>query len=341
MGLLSRWLTRRNAAPEDSASEAAKDIVGRVVGLCPSLRLARNCEARLLPAVQQATAYLGRLVAEVPPAREASAATWAGDPYIHAFFATPDEVAAVFSHSRELRAFFHDRPDADEVFAVLGMAIDERHIFGVAQHGDATHTDIAQTTVSFSDHQVRVCGESEAALRHEIVLRIVDQLVLEGLGKIEAETRRHDALERERALLKTRLTILERQGAGVRALLGSEASSNFAEVARLQAQIEENDRALAELGLKTEALERHLDVMCAVLTSPDAYFYVLKSTFRLDRMNVVVEPGDTRPAHEIDLRIARLPASPDAMRVFSTVRVRCGDLTPAPDVVAQAQRLLI
>jgi hypothetical protein len=339
MNLLSRWLAKR-AAPAESSDAQAKAIVERIAGLCPSLRLAHNYAARLLPHVQHTSAYLARLVDEVPPAREASAAAWATDPYIHAFFATPDEVCRPFNHSQALNTFFSDHPAADEVFAVLGMAIDERHIFGVGQHGETTHTDIAQTTLNFSDHQVRVCGESEAGLRREIVLRIVDQLVLEGLGKIEADTARQSELERERALLKTRLMILERQGAGVRSLLGSDASSNYAEVARLQAHIEENDRALAQLGLKTEALERHLDVICGVLAAPDAHFYVLKSTYRLDRMNVVVEEGESRPAHEIEFRLARLPASPNAIRVFSTVRFRRADFAPAESNLAHAHRLI-
>jgi hypothetical protein len=338
MGLLS-WLTRR-AAPDESDDPQAKAIVERIVGLCPSLRLASNYASRLLPNVRHTLAYLDRLVAEVPPAREANAAAWATDPYIHAFFATPDEVCGPFNRSQALNAFFSAHPAADEAFVVLGMAIDERHIFGVGQHGEATQTDIAQTTISFSDHQVRVCGESEAALRREIVLRIVDQLVLEGLGKIEAETARQGELERERALLKTRLAILERQGTGVRSLLGSDASSNYAEVARLQEQIEENDQALAQLGLKTEALERHFGVICEVLATPDAHFYVLKSTFRLDRMNVVVEEGNTRPAHDIEFRLARLPASPDALRVFSTVRFRRADFAPPETDLAQAHRLI-
>jgi hypothetical protein len=339
MGLLSRWLTKR-AAPEGSGDPQAKAIVERIVGLCPSLRLARNYASRLLPHVQHTTDYLVRLVDELPPAREANATAWATDPYIHAFFATPDEVCRPFNHSQALTAFFSDHAVADEAFAVLGMAIDERHIFGVGQHGETTHTDVAQMTINFSDHQVRVCAESEAALRRQIVLRIVDQLVLEGMGKIEADAAQQGALERERALLKTRLAILERQGAGVHSLLGSDASSNYAEVARLQAHIEENDQALAQLGLKTEALERHLDVICGVLAAPNAHFYVLKSTYRLDRMNVVVEEGDTRPAHEIEFRLARLPASPNAIRVFSTVRFRRADFAAPESNLAQAHHLI-
>ncbi|RKR38817.1 hypothetical protein B0G82_6982 [Paraburkholderia sp. BL17N1] len=45
-------------------------------------------------------------------------------------------------------------------------------------------------------------------------------------------------------------------GDGGRSLLASEASCSFTEGARLQALLDENDRALSNLGLKTEALER-------------------------------------------------------------------------------------
>jgi hypothetical protein len=268
---------------------------------------------------------------------------WATDPYIHAFFATPEEVGAAFSHSEALRDYFHEHPEADEVFAVLGMAVNERRILGAAQYGATTRTDVVQTTVNFSDHQVRVCAGSEAALREEIVLRVVDQLALEGLGAIEADTLRRDSLEHERALLRTRLMILERQGTGVQSLLGSDASRSYAEVARLQEQIDGNDRALANLGQKTEALEHALEVMCNVFAAPDAHVYVQKKTFALDRMNVIVEDGETRAAHEMELQIARLPASSgsDAMRAFSMVRFRRRDLPPARDMSTEARRLLI
>jgi len=340
MGILSRWLTRRSTA-RDGDLQPAKEIVERVVKLSPQLRLARDYESRLLSVVRPAVNYVRGVVAEVPPARDASAAAWASDPYIHAFFAAPDEVCAALSRSQALRAYFDAHPPADEAFAVLGMAIDERHVFGVAQHGDATRTDVAQTTINFRDHQVRVCGESEDALRHEIVVRIIDQFVLEGLGKIEADAQRYESLEHERAVLKTRLRILERQGAGVRSLLGSDAASDYAELARLRAQIDENDLALAQLPLKTDALERHLEVICGVLGAPDSYFYVLKNSWLLDAMNVVVQLGDTRPANEIELRMARLPASPDAVRAFSLVRFRRRDLLPETDMSARAKGWVI
>jgi hypothetical protein len=340
MGLLSWWSGRRGAS-EAGDSQQTKQIVERIVRLSPQLRLASDYEARMAPAVQHTLGYLRGLVAQAPAAREASAAAWATDPYIHAFFATAEDVAPVFSHAEPLRQCFNDHPAAAEVFAVLGMAFNERNILGVAQYGATTRTDVAQTTVNFSDHQVRVCALSEAALREEIILRVVDQLALEGLGAIEADTLRRDSLEHERALLRTRLTILERQGTGVRSLMGGDASRSFAEVARLQAQIDENDRALANLGLKTEALERALEMVCNVLSSPEQHVYVQQKTFLLDRMNVVVKDGDTRPAREVEFQMVHLPASPHAMRAFSMVRFKRGDLLPARDMLKEAGRLLI
>src|SRR4051812_20566451 len=228
MGLLSWWFGK-NRASDERDSPQVKEIVERIVRLGPQLRLARDCEARMAPAVRRSLDFLRELVADLPASREASAAAWATDPYLHAFFATPDDVGPVFSHSEALRAYFDAHPGSHEAVAVLGMNIDERRILGVAQSGATTRTDVAQTTVSFSDHQVRLCAESEAALRQQIMLRVIDQLALEALGKIADDSKRRDTLEHERALLKTRLTMLERQGTGARSLFGSDASCSFAE----------------------------------------------------------------------------------------------------------------
>jgi hypothetical protein len=82
-------------------------------------------------------------------------------------------------------------------------------------------------------------------------------------------------------------------------------------------------------------------MVCSVLSSPDAHFHVQKKKFLLDRLNVVVDDGDARPAHELELQMASLPASSDAMRAFAMVRFRRADLLPARDMLAEAQRLLI
>ena len=162
-------------------------------------------------------------MAAVPPVREASRAAWAADPYLQAFFATADDIPLAFSRAPDLRAYFEQNPGLPEAFAVLGMEMAERKVLGMALEGEIVRRDVEQTTVRFGDYRVRICGRSEDDLKAEIERRLVDQLALEGLARIVADQSRRKELEQARALLKSRLQMLERKGAGMRGALGGEA----------------------------------------------------------------------------------------------------------------------
>ena len=328
------------AAPQDR--EQVDATIGRVTALQPQLRLARHCEKRLAPAVAVSLAYMRELVEAVPAAREASAAAWSSDPYIHAYFAAPDDVARALSRSADLRAFFDNNADLPEAWAVLGMELVERHILGARQEGETLRRDVPQTTIGFSDHQVRMCGRDEAGLRGEIVARLLDQLALEGLARTAEDKSRRAALERERALLKTRLQLLERQGRGIRGLIGGDVAAGLAELARLETQVEENGRNLAALGLREDALDRALEHVRAVFAQPARHLTVATRRLRLDRMNVVQEPdgSGTQAGEELEFRIARLPTVPPRVRAFSLVRFARASLLPEKSVFDEAEQLL-
>jgi hypothetical protein len=339
MGLFRRLLGRETAA-DNADEQETREIVERMVKLSPQLRLATQYQKRLAQAVGTSLAYVGELVNALPGAHEACASAWSTDPVIHAFFATPDDVAEALSRSANLRAHFEQNPLAREAFGVLGMTMTERRVLGTVQKGDTLLSDVAQTTVSFSDHQVRVCGATEAELRQEIVRRVLDQLTLEGIAKIEDDASRRDLLQRERALLKARLQLLERQGAGMGAVLGSGATVDFAELAHLQAEIDENDRHLADLGSQTDALDRQLETIRDVLAEPALHLFVATRKLRLNRMNVIAEDTAADDGAEIEFRVARIPASPAGMRAFSLVRFARADLLPAPSLDDAAKRLI-
>lgn len=339
MGILS-WLLRTDNPSDAQNAQQISELVERIMKLHPQLRLARRSQARLAPAVATSLEYVGKLVDSVPAAREASATAWATDPCIHAFFASADDVASAISRSTELRMHFEQNPDLPEAYAVLGMEMTERHILGVGLEGETLRRDVPQTTVSFSDHQVRVCGRTDAELRVEIVWRLLDQLALEGLARIAAAKTRRDLLARERALLKTRLQLLERQGAGIRAVLGSDVAAESGELAQLQAQIEENERSLESLGLQEDALDRELDRVCEVFAEPERHIYVARKRLRLDRMNVVMEGKSAQVGEEIEFQIARIPTTPSRMRTFSLIRFARADLLPAKNMLDEAARLL-
>lgn len=323
MGILDRLLRRSGKNQQAAHNPQVDEIAARILELNPQLRLLPQYRARISPAVGTALEYVYGLVASLPPARDASAATWSSDPYIHAFFATPDDVAQILSRSNALHEYFAQDMDADVAYAVLGMAMIQSNVLGVAQSGDHVRTDVRQTTVSFSDHQVRVCAPSDDALRRQVVPRVVDQLVMEGLARSAEDKSRRDMLEEERALLKARLQLRERQGTGMRGVLGHDGAANFAETAGLQEKLNEIERRLAALGFKTETLERALDYMCDVLADPASHLVLSTVKLRLNRMNVVTEG---QLGEEIELRLGGMKADPSNMRAFAIIRFARAEL---------------
>ena len=328
MGIFDRF--RHGGAQTAQDAARIEETAERLVQMTnPRLRLVPRYRGRLKPAVQAALSYARDLVASAAPAREASVASWASDPYLRAFFATADEITRVFGRSADLRAHFDRNPDSLEAYAVLSMQMVERKILGMALEGETMRRDVAQTTVSFGDYRVRICGRTEPELRAEIEQRIVDQLALEGLVQVSAEQSRRETLTQERGLLMTRLKLLEQQGAGMRAVLGG-GQVEAGELARLQSQIEENAHTLTGLGSSTQALARDLELICDVLAKPQAHFNVSTRRLRLDRMNVVLEEGGTSGATEFEFQVARVPGiTPPEMRAFAIVRFARSDLPAA------------
>ncbi|WP_043203941.1 hypothetical protein [Paraburkholderia acidipaludis] len=339
MGIFDRlWRPRAKAPP---VTPQIRALIERLLVLSPSLKLADRFRERLTPALACSVDYVSQIVLGLPPAHEASASNWLGDPYIHAFFAAPDEIGRVLSRSAELHAWFKAHPLAHETWAVLSMAMTERRVLGVEQMGDTVHADVARTTLSFDDHQVRLCGETESGLRDQIVQRVVEQIALEGLAQISADESRRDALVEERALLKTRLQLLRRHGAGTHRMLGEGDAGDAAEFVRLEAEIAENERALGELGLRTDALARELDVICDVLDHPAQHTHVEMKHVCLNPMNVVIDANAAPGGAEIVFPLARLPASPQGERAFSLIRFARIDLVQSSPVLKENSRFVI
>jgi hypothetical protein len=341
---LAQWLSRLRPAahmPLEPDHGGVAEMVERIVALSPHLRMARRYEARLEPAVVTALRYVAGIVGAIPPAREASAGAWSSDAYIRAFFAAGDAVAPALSRSRDLRAFFEQNPDLSEAYAVLGMAMQEKRILGTALEGEMMRRDVVQETVSFSDHQVRMCGRTEAELREEIVRRLVAQLGLQGMARYAAQQTQRDMLEHERALLRTRLQLLERKGVGVGALVGDgREEAGCDELARLQESILENEGAIQRLGLRSEALDRELAEVCAVLADPAAHLFVSTRRCILNRMNVVLPPESREDGDEVVFQVAQVPTVPPQARAFALVRFARADLRSASGLLDEAARLL-
>jgi hypothetical protein len=102
----------------------------------------------------------------------------------------------------------------------------------------------------------------------------------------------------------------------------------------------ENEAALADLGMRSEALDRELGQLCDVLGEPGAHLYVETRQYRLNKMNVVLEPGSSEAGDEIAFQVARIPGTPPQMRAFALVRFARAELMPATSLLDEAARLL-
>ncbi|HKR44199.1 MAG TPA: hypothetical protein VJU59_31770 [Paraburkholderia sp.] len=328
MGLLA-WLFGSNEGSTSSgtrgATERLDEMIARAVAMNPRLQLARNYRERLGKAVSLSLIHIDDLIDHLPAPHESNMAAWAKDPLIRTFFATADDIPKVFSRSEELRAFFAQHSEAAQACATLGMTMFERHVLGVALEGDAVRRDVAQTTLCFTDHRIRVCGNSDAGLREEIARRLIDQLTLEGLARMAAD--RRELLEKGRELLEARVTLLERGGVGMRSVVGDNHDADAGELTQLESQIEENARNLAALRVPTEVIELQLDRVCDVFSNPADHIYVEARCLRLDLLNVV-RGDETEASREIEFGVARIPGDPPRMRAFALVRFPRAELLP-------------
>jgi hypothetical protein len=328
MNILGWWNRRGSNNHDQQDGKLVKELVDQVVQITnPRLRYVPRYESRLTPAVITALDYARGIVDAMPASRAASAEGWTSDPCVHAFFASADDIKQAFSRSDELRAYFNRNPGSAEVYALLSMEMTEKKILGMALEGEIIRRDIPQTTISFGDYRIRFCKPTEPDLRQEIRQRIVDQLALEGLAYVAEDRTSREQFEKERALLKVRLRLLERQGAGMKSALGGTDLASQSELTRLQAQIAENSQNLANAGVGAEILERELERIREVLAQPGQNFPISAKRLCLDRMNVVLEDNNPQGTM-IEFTVGQTIGSRPQKRAFALTSFLRQDLLP-------------
>lgn len=336
---ISRWLKRRRHEPPAGDRQAVADAVERMTALNPRLRLAARYQQRLAPKTAEALEYIQGLVANLPAFHDACTSGWSSDACIHACFATADDVSAALGQAAALRDFFDRNPLAQEVYAVLGMTLTERHTLGVAAEGGIVHNDVPLTTFSFSDHQFRMCAADEPALREEIASRLLDQLAMHGMARIATRLSKRDALKQEIALLRTRQRLLESQGKGLGAVVGGGTEPDFAALAKLNEQIAQNDAELARLSEATGTIDRQLDILVSVIGDVRQLLRVDYRRVRLSRMNVLL-PDDATDGEPVELASACVPGDPPQVRTFALVRIARNAMGPVRNLLVDAERFL-
>ena len=329
MGILD-WFKNRPGQfdPDRISEEMVRGAVDNAIALTnPRIKLLPNCHKRLTPAVEKTIEFLRAQVSMLPAVHPLSAKAWSSDPALRAFFVAPGDIPAVLARSDNLHTLFDKFPELDEACLVLGMAFSQQRVFGMALHGEIVQRDVAQTSVSFSDHRARLCGHDESRLRRIVGTEVFEYLVAQALSEIGEERAERQELQTNRSLLRTRLRLLQQHGPGLGSMFGADPAAP-SEQTRLAAELLENERQLETLGGSDSVLESELETLKAVLDNPQRYLHSESTHLRLNTMNVLLDENSTEPAADVDFAVVELSGANPVRRAFILARVARTELPP-------------
>ena len=341
MGILD-WFKNRPSQfdPDRLSDEMSLRAIDKAVTLTnPSLRLLPDYQTRLERGAGISVRYIRELVLSLPPAINVSAANWASDPALRAFFVSADDIPETLGRSNSLRTLFDKFPGLDEAYFILVMKYSEQRAFGMALQGDVVQRDVAQTVVGFSDHQVRICGHEDKEIRRLLGAQAYEYLVAQALSEIGEDRSERRELANERELIRSRLRLLRQQGPGLGSIFGS-APAPSGQLLKLEAQLLENERQMEALGSPQSALSDELDTLCAVLEHPESYLHGEQLSLHLSSLNTVIDPDDAEDVAPVEFSLARLTGVPQIERAFVMARFSRCEMPPVQINFDKAAALL-
>lgn len=270
----------KGAYPESIVKMAIERAVD---GTDPLLRTVSGYKKKLRPAVIRTIDHVIALVHGLPPPIPVNLQCRGDDPLLKAFFISMDEMQKVFSTDRMLTGFLRGAAvEPEKVITLLAVEMNEKVILGAELSGDIVVRDVPQVTVSFDAHRlIDPSGDLEET-RRLLMRRAYDNLVKCALKRITMTKSERKYLERRRALLQSKLSLLER---GCWGFEGT-GSVDSTEIPGLEEQIGQIETQLLEIGGDDRMLEVYLDIVIEVLDRPEEHLWGQQETLILDSMGI-------------------------------------------------------
>jgi hypothetical protein len=343
MGMLD-WFKNRSSQFDADAERLTDELrlraINKAVTLTnPRLKLLDNHQDCLAPVVETSIRYLRAIVRALPPPIAVAATDWAMQPDLRAFFVGAADIPLILGRSPNLRTLFNKFPQLETAHFILGMAFSEQRVFGMSMQGGLLQREVAQMAVSFSDHKVRICGHSEVEVRRLLGAQLFEYLLAQALSEIGDERSERRELEENRALIRARLRLLQQQGPGLGSVFTG-APESYAEQSALEVQLQENERQLEALGSPRAALEKELELLCAVLAAPERYLHIEQKKLCLNTMNVVIEEPAAELCSDVSFSLVELNGVQKIQRAFTLGTFSRGDLLPEKGAFEHAERYL-
>lgn len=303
MGLFARLFhLPADSGQDDPALDQALERVATRVE--PRLRQTRHWPGRYRACIGQALAQARRVAQGVPGPVTLDREHWVKDPFVHALFASAEEMQRAVSASPTVRDFVAAR-GGSEVHALLSLRREEKHSFGMESSGEVLRRDVAQRVVWFTDPHFIGPAASEEEVRENLLWAMFDRFLERLAGGVEHLRAEQVRLVQEKDLAQARLR-------------GAPPARRPA----LEQALGETLRRLGENGENLDP-ERLYEVFDSILSHPEDCLYLEQSSFLLDSLGVVqAESEDPALA---TLRFVDLLERYQSPRTL--VLVRCRDVT--------------
>jgi len=266
-------------------------------------------------------------------------AAWGTDPRVNAFFATPDDVPECLGRNQELRAFFEDAANLQipEAYALLGMKMQERTVLAPQLEGGALKQEVAQTTVSFSNHRLVAPAATLAASRLEVGRRIIRLLAHIALSRIVALDAKATELEQRKASLAARLRLLELGRDGMHGIV-EDPAAHAQKIEALQRELKETVGSYVEAKTSLASLDVYIEHIDDVFSHPEQHIALTRTPLRLNRMGYKVDEASTEPINEVVL--TQLSIGENLHAAIAIAHCPRSELPPKVDLLAKAERYL-
>ena len=218
------------------------------------------------------------------------------------------------------------------------MKCAERKVLAPRMEGGVLRQDVAQTTVSFSEHRLIAPAADEALTRVDIGRRIVQRLAQLVLARIVAVDQRAKDLAQHQAYLVMKRRMLQRGRDGMQALTSDPASIEL-QIADVERELKETTEGYLEAKSSLSLLDGYIGHINAVLTNPEQQVGIKRVHMRVNLLGFKVdEPTRDEPTNELEL--TDLYIGDGQRATIALVRIPREELAPKEDLLAQAERFL-
>lgn len=280
LNLFANLFTRPVAARSVLPAALIKQLIERAVdGTDPRLRILSGYARRLRAPVLHAADYVIGLIDSLSEPLVLDSRALNACPLLEALLYSPGQAEQLLAGDAALTEARASHP-AVPITALLVVQRTEKHKFGVAQVGDKTLTDVAQTTVSFSQHRFLEPAPTAEACRRALKRRAFDLLLSIALAKLSERKLARTELGSRRAVLRSKLAILQR-GAD---FAGHHPSAQ--ERSQLQTKLVDIEAQLAAHGPVDRLLDADLDAIAGVLANAEQHIWLQAQSLNLDKFYV-------------------------------------------------------